>query len=607
MTLGTSKRWVSAAVLFKTGLSGSVPTGMRVVHLLHQNIPQAVVAGGNGTSFPTPLNLQVPTSGNLLVAACGGGSSGGSSTPILSSMSDTNGNTWQAVPNTGITFGNTQTSPFYSANFSPSSNLVVTTNWAATNTDTTILFYDVIGAALAPFDVGVSTSGTSFSSTGPVTSGSITPSVAGALVIAMIEVYYDTVNNITGGYIDSNVFDGMSQSGPQPVDQNNGWATFISANTSAITAQWDFWFNVSYVGTISNWAACMMSFKPASSGAAPVITVQPTSQTVTAPASASFSLTATGATSYQWYLGGSAVVGATAATYNTGATNTGETGSAVYCAVTNAYGTTNSNTVSLTVNAAGAATTGLPTTLLLTPTAVPVPGSVPWTFGQVFKQGNVPAGTYPALMGYAASSYQSDIRSKWPDGSAKFAVISAISPWTTTAQQTVTITNGGAANTGANVAEPGALNNTYVTLAAGTGSYPITGGTYAINSVLGIDRSTWAFGSGGRVRQILGPTMSEFHYYQPTSDVHLTLWWYVRAYANGAVEVELGVENGWWNKASPSEKDYSVTVVINGVTTFTQSNVVHPAHAKAGRVDWYANGAPVIPLPRAASLMGAGI
>ena len=35
--------------------------------------------------------------------------------------------------------------------------------------------------------------------------------------------------------------------------------------------------------------------------------------TVTAPASASFSLTATGATSYQWYLGGSAVVGATAA------------------------------------------------------------------------------------------------------------------------------------------------------------------------------------------------------------------------------------------------------------------------------------------------------
>jgi hypothetical protein len=72
-TMGTSQKWISAAVLLKTGSSGSVPVGMRIVHLVHKNIPEHTAAGGTGNPFPNPTSVQFPSSGNLLVAMIGGG------------------------------------------------------------------------------------------------------------------------------------------------------------------------------------------------------------------------------------------------------------------------------------------------------------------------------------------------------------------------------------------------------------------------------------------------------------------------------------------------------------------------------------------------------
>ncbi len=100
---------------------------------------------------------------------------------------------------------------------------------------------------------------------------------------------------------------------------------------------------------------------------APTITTQPSSQTVVLGNSATFSVAATGSgtLSYQWYKGsvgsGTAISGATAASYTIATTTSASAGS-YYVAVTNSVGTTNSTAATLTLQepfAAFLATYGL--------------------------------------------------------------------------------------------------------------------------------------------------------------------------------------------------------------------------------------------------------
>ncbi|MFA6082017.1 MAG: immunoglobulin domain-containing protein [Patescibacteria group bacterium] len=88
-------------------------------------------------------------------------------------------------------------------------------------------------------------------------------------------------------------------------------------------------------------------------GSAPAITTQPSSATVTAGQTATFTVAASGTAplSYQWQKNGSNVSGATSASYTTGALSTSDSGSKYKCTVTNAYGSATSNEATLTVNA----------------------------------------------------------------------------------------------------------------------------------------------------------------------------------------------------------------------------------------------------------------
>lgn len=88
---------------------------------------------------------------------------------------------------------------------------------------------------------------------------------------------------------------------------------------------------------------------------APSITTQPAAQTVAAGSSASFSVVAHGSVplSYQWLRSGVDIPGATAATYSTPATTTGDNGATFAVRVTNAGGQVTSQTVALTVTATG--------------------------------------------------------------------------------------------------------------------------------------------------------------------------------------------------------------------------------------------------------------
>jgi hypothetical protein len=83
----------------------------------------------------------------------------------------------------------------------------------------------------------------------------------------------------------------------------------------------------------------------------PVITAQPTGLTVTAGATATFSVTATGkGVTYQWQRGTTAIAGATNASYTTPATAGADDGATFRVVVTNKKGSVTSGNATLTVN-----------------------------------------------------------------------------------------------------------------------------------------------------------------------------------------------------------------------------------------------------------------
>src|SRR5205807_519983 len=119
---------------------------------------------------------------------------------------------------------------------------------------------------------------------------------------------------------------------------------------------------------------------------APTITTQPASQTVTAGQMASFAVVARGTAplNYQWQKNGSAITGATSATYTTPLTTTGDNGTQFSVLVSNSAGSVTSNTATLRVNVPAVA-----------PTITTQPVSPTVTAGQTASFSVVASGTAP--------------------------------------------------------------------------------------------------------------------------------------------------------------------------------------------------------------------
>ena len=119
----------------------------------------------------------------------------------------------------------------------------------------------------------------------------------------------------------------------------------------------------SYSCFVSNMAgtatssAAVLTVNPAP--VAPLITTQPSSQTVTAGNNVSFTVAASGTSpfSYQWRLNGANIGGATSATLTLTSVTTGQSGGSYSCFVSNVAGTVTSSAATLTVNAAPIAPT----------------------------------------------------------------------------------------------------------------------------------------------------------------------------------------------------------------------------------------------------------
>jgi len=171
---------------------------------------------------------------------------------------------------------------------------------------------------------------------------------------------------------------------------------------------------------------------------APSITSQPTSQSVTAGQTATFSVTATGTAplSYQWQKNGVAISGATSSTYTTPATTSSDNGAQFAVTVTNSVGTVTSNTVALTVN---------------TPPAIATqPISQTVTAGQTASFSVTATGTAPLsyqwrknganISGATASTYTTPATASSDNGAQFMAVISNVAGTVTSNAATLTVT-----------------------------------------------------------------------------------------------------------------------------------------------------------------------
>jgi hypothetical protein len=90
----------------------------------------------------------------------------------------------------------------------------------------------------------------------------ITPAEANEIIFEEVIWDYNTGSGLVGQgqFFDTNTFDGESASGPEPVDQNNGWGHAITTGTNPVGITWETMYSGLPTG---NWAGMAAAFKPA--------------------------------------------------------------------------------------------------------------------------------------------------------------------------------------------------------------------------------------------------------------------------------------------------------------------------------------------------------
>jgi hypothetical protein len=178
---------------------------------------------------------------------------------------------------------------------------------------------------------------------------------------------------------------------------------------------------------------------------APMITTQPSNQTVTTGQAATFSVVATGTAplNYQWQKGSTPIAGATAASYTSAATTASDNGTAFRVVVSNAAGSATSNAATLTVNSSP-----------LAPSITQQPSNQTVTAGQAATFFVVATGTAPLnyqwqkgttpIAGATAASYTSAATTASDNGTAFRVVVSNAAGSATSNAATLTVNSASA-------------------------------------------------------------------------------------------------------------------------------------------------------------------
>ncbi len=208
---------------------------------------------------------------------------------------------------------------------------------------------------------------------------------------------------------------------------------------------------------------------------------------------------------------------------------------------------------------------------------------LPWTVGHLFKEGDVPSGSSIVA---DVPAFQANVTNRWPDGSVKFAILSGRCDLTANVARTVELSTG-TANAGAVLTEAN-LIAAAPNVTVEVGSF----GTVSLASLLGTPFRQYAS----------GPVMSEWHYRTAVgTDPHLVVWFHVRLYAGGAIEIMPIVENGYLMVTGPTNKLARVITRVGGVAVYdsvTDLDIKHhtrfPAATGLGTI-WVGTDPQVVP------------
>jgi hypothetical protein len=213
----------------------------------------------------------------------------------------------------------------------------------------------------------------------------------------------------------------------------------------------------------------------------------------------------------------------------------------------------------------------------------------------MLRQGDVPAGS---TVQADIPGFQAVIKNRWPDGSAKFAILSGHADLSANTWRTLTL-------------KAGAVPD-------GQGRIPATAmqasGVAASMQFGAFGTAAWSGSDWATPLQTVasGPEMSVFTYRKPIgSDDHLVAWLEVRAYKSGRFEVLPWIENGYLRKAGPGPKSGVATFTLNGASPaqrFSQTlNLLNHQRAVLASgttlTHWFGGDPQLTPRPDTAYLM----
>jgi hypothetical protein len=379
-----------AAATFTVAATGSAPLSYQ----WSQN--GATIAGATAPSYTTPATTTANNGSSFSVTVSNSAGSAASSAAVLTVTAVVTAPAITAQPqNQSVAAGATATFTVVATGTAP-----LNYQWSQNGA--------IIAGATAPsYTTPVTTlanSGASFSVTVGNSAGSVTSGAAMLTVnpVAPTIIIQPQNQSVLAGATATFT---VTAAGTAPLSyqwSQNG--TAISGATAAsyttpVTAASNS--GSSFSVTVSNSAgratSSAASLTVTAVVTAPAVTSQPQSQSVTVGATATFTVTATGTAplNYQWLQNGSAISGATAASYTTPATTLANSGASFSVTVTNTGGSVTSHAASLTVSPVAP-------TITMQPQSQSVPAGATATF-TVAATGTAPL-TYQWSMNGAAIS-----------------------------------------------------------------------------------------------------------------------------------------------------------------------------------------------------------
>lgn len=213
--------------------------------------------------------------------------------------------------------------------------------------------------------------------------------------------------------------------------------------------------------------------------------------------------------------------------------------------------------------------------------------NTPFTFGHVFRPGDVPAGTDVVarrVSDGASIPLQVDKKASHNDGSLRHAVLTARVPLLNATE----ILSVGLAASARSTSRP-AVQLTELLASSFSARVALQLGDKAYTA----DARNFLQNAGVAQQWLSGPLVSEWLVGGAVVDAsgnphpHLAAYFHVRAYAGlERVRVDVIIENGWTFKPSPTMFSYGATIRIGGRTLYTGA-IRHNHHARWRKTFWW--------------------